>query len=515
MLDSAFWNGTDGSIKIFYYDEEAAYYMTYLPPNGPRLCAYTNMHTNGSQQWTESSGPFTGSTGSTTRSYSRDVSGLFPLLPDCPPGTDDCTKAVTAYGAIETSDPSGTISVSYDSGTGMLTAVTSSKDLTSAHIETVDFDAFSGLRAQSRGSHTLRMELKLADTVLASGISGFIICNDVDGDGYCNTSEGGDDCDDLDRDINPDVPEKCDSIDNNCNGQADEGFFIGGKEMGSPCGGPKESACTGTWRCTENGSSATCFREYQPGELFEICDNGIDEDCDGEIDELMNLDGSPACWCKPGETKICGSNVGICREGIMICSIAQSGFPEWSVCKDAINPGTERCNRLDDNCDGIVDNVGGGTSIESSGCGCYGMGKPSPETCNDIDDNCDGQTDEGLPCCTDGETRECGLSVGACRPGTQTCSGGSWQGSECVDGIGPSAEICYNSLDDDCDSETDEGCDPEYTCRNGIKDLNEDGVDCGGPCLRECAMGPIWMIAGGVMILVFLGIWALVMKKRL
>ena len=41
---------------------------------------------------------------------------------------------------------------------------------------------------------------------------------DVDGDGFF----GEDDCDDNNSSINPNSPEICDGIDNNCDGQIDE-----------------------------------------------------------------------------------------------------------------------------------------------------------------------------------------------------------------------------------------------------------------------------------------------------
>ena len=53
---------------------------------------------------------------------------------------------------------------------------------------------------------------------------------DKDGDGFekAGGACGGDDCKDNDRDINPDATEVCDGVDNNCNGQTDEGGVCGG-----------------------------------------------------------------------------------------------------------------------------------------------------------------------------------------------------------------------------------------------------------------------------------------------
>lgn len=59
-------------------------------------------------------------------------------------------------------------------------------------------------------------------SVIATG--GGSSCTDNDGDGYDDISCGGNDCDDNDPNIHPDAPELCDGIDNNCDGNIDEGL---------------------------------------------------------------------------------------------------------------------------------------------------------------------------------------------------------------------------------------------------------------------------------------------------
>ena len=47
---------------------------------------------------------------------------------------------------------------------------------------------------------------------------------DHDGDGFVNVDYDGDDCDDDRADVNPGAEEVCDGVDNDCDGETDEGF---------------------------------------------------------------------------------------------------------------------------------------------------------------------------------------------------------------------------------------------------------------------------------------------------
>lgn len=106
-------------------------------------------------------------------------------------------------------------------------------------------------------------------------------CTDLDGDGYgvgpCCASG---DCDDTDPSINPGASEICaDGIDNDCDGFVDcDDFECGctdadgdGYGTGGPC-------CAGPVDCDDTDPS------IYPGSV-EICGDGIDNDCDGSVDE--------------------------------------------------------------------------------------------------------------------------------------------------------------------------------------------------------------------------------------
>ena len=171
--------------------------------------------------------------------------------------------------------------------------------------------------------------------------------------------------------------------------------------------------------------------------------------------------------CYTGDPKTAGR--GACKAGSHTCA---DGI--WSACEGEVLPAAESCNKLDDDCDGVVDN-----SFERDGALCFYKGakgacrtqgrwtcaadgkksvcdapivKPSAETCNAIDDDCDGETDEdSIPAAK----RECETGrKGVCASGTNKCVKGKTQ---CVLDVQPGAEIC-NGLDDDCDGKVDNDC---------------------------------------------------------
>ncbi len=107
-------------------------------------------------------------------------------------------------------------------------------------------------------------------------------CPDADGDGATDARCGGSDCNDGDPRVNAAQAERCNGADDNCNGAVDESV--------APSG-----ACTstGVGACARAGQLvcvAGAFRcdatEGRPS--TEVC-NGVDDDCDGEVDEGCRL----------------------------------------------------------------------------------------------------------------------------------------------------------------------------------------------------------------------------------
>jgi len=150
--------------------------------------------------------------------------------------------------------------------------------------------------------------------------------------------------------------------------------------------------------------------------------------------------------CEPNERRLCSANnLGRCGSGIQTCVGGK-----WTPCPE---PTEETCNMIDDNCDGVVDNIHGGTSVVSARCGCYAGAIPIAERLDNIDNDCDGLIDEGCDC-AEGEVIPCGTDEGVCQAGQKTCR--NCKMSECENQIGPFTEVCGNSKDDDCDGQTDE-----------------------------------------------------------
>ena len=85
----------------------------------------------------------------------------------------------------------------------------------------------------------------------------------------------------------------------------------------------------------------------------EVCNNGADDNCNGEVDE--------DCLCTAGAVQQCfrgppgRRNVGACVDGMQTCQ-GTGEFREWGPCVGGIAPGTtEACDSLDNNCNGCVD----------------------------------------------------------------------------------------------------------------------------------------------------------------
>jgi hypothetical protein len=117
------------------------------------------------------------------------------------------------------------------------------------------------------------------------------VCDDLDEDGFedasCNPEPdfGGGDCDDTDPLVHPGADEVCDDgIDNDCDGQVDMDDW---DCVGPPPLDEDEDGFTSDVDCDDHNPLV------HPG-ADEICEDGIDNDCDGKIDEGCNDFAPPA-----------------------------------------------------------------------------------------------------------------------------------------------------------------------------------------------------------------------------
>ena len=144
-------------------------------------------------------------------------------------------------------------------------------------------------------------------------------------------------------------------------------------------------------------------------------------------------------------------------------------------------------------------------------CGCYGGALPKVEACNGIDDNCDGQIDEGINCCSASETRECGLTNGACMPGIETCKDGQWPGV-CAGGIQPGNPKVDSNCNRIPDCPASELITENCVCGNSTY---MEGFCCGGlysnaPCANYNFS--LWMVIAGGAMLFIVAFWLVALK---
>ncbi|MBM3204216.1 hypothetical protein FJZ55_09985, partial [Candidatus Woesearchaeota archaeon] len=253
---------------------------------------------------------------------------------------------------------------------------------------------------------------------------------DHDGDGF-SMRQG--DCDDTNDGVYPGSPDIADGIDNDCDGELDEG------SSGSDDDGDGFAETEGD--CDD--AAATVF----PG--AEETENGVDDDCDSVIDEETDAfddDGDGASE-DGGDCNDDSSSVGV-------------GAPEI-------------LDGVDNDCDGVIDegtaafdDDGDGFSEVNGDCDDSASTGPlsfpgNPELPDGLDNDCDGLPDEDFADDEDGD-------------------GWSELAGDCDDAdfySYPGAPEFDDGLDNDCDGFTDEAMDSVDDDEDGFSEADGDCDD--------------------------------------
>ncbi len=321
--------------------------------------------------------------------------------------------------------------------------------------------------------------------------------------------ENNGDCDDHKAFVHPGATETCNLIDDDCDGDIDEGvtlaFFFDNDGDGFGDGNITVSACSAPQGYVSNnfdcddqqilfadydndgygaGPPAACgvtdntdcnnfSSSVRPG-ANEVC-NGYDDNCDGQVDE-----GVVHTYYRDADGDTYGSSI----DSVQGCSAPAGYVLNNSDCDDS------RILYADEDNDGYG-------SLNPSGCGLIDNSDcddsrsyiypGATEICNLLDDNCDGETDEGVKITfyldadndgygdVDSTTLACTVPFGYAEDNT-----------DCDDtnpDVNPgSQEICFNYLDDNCSGEEDEGCCPACT----VKPATPSAITVSGGTAQVC-----------------------------
>jgi hypothetical protein len=303
-----------------------------------------------------------------------------------------------------------------------------------------------------------------------------------------------DDCDDATFSVSPDGTERCNGVDDDCDGvvdvgaaderdwyvDADSDLFGDASVPVTACEAPPGYVASSV-DCDDGDASVN------PAAV-EVCD-GVDQDCNGAIDDapidaiVYYLDGD-------------GDGFGPAASGDRACLPPPGAVLTGGDCNDvdaSVFPGAvEVCNRVDDDCNGAVDDEPSDPRLfyadaDGDGFGdpagalstCFptsgyvnnasdcddGDGAVAPgvvEVCDGVDQDCDGAVDDAATDATLWYTDADADGYGVSGDSVRACAnpgGASAVSGDCDDGdpgrFPGQSEVC-NGIDDDCDLRIDD-----------------------------------------------------------
>ena len=355
---------------------------------------------------------------------------------------------------------------------------------------------------------------------------------DNDGDGFFAEV---DDCDDSNPAVNPGAAEQCDSLDNNCDGAADEGVtqtFFADTDADS-----YGDVATATEACaapegfvTDNTDCDDAQAAVNPA-AQEVCDS-IDNDCDSLID-----DADDSLFPNEGVLSYAdtdGDGYGDPTASALTCAVPPGFTEDSSDCDDtdvAVNPAADEiCDSVDNDCDGLIDldddgltdgftaygdadldgygdagdartvcALGAGVVADKQDCddGDDEVNPAADEVCDSIDNDCDGLIDLDDTSLTDAITAYgdadldgygdadddrtvCALSAGVVA-NDQDCDDGD-------DEVNPAADEVCDSIDNDCDSLIDLNDTSLTDAITAYGDTDLDGYGDASDARKVCAL---------------------------